>query len=218
MIIAIDGPVASGKSTAARNLASSLGFSYLDTGAIYRALTLMARRLALDVTDSATVRAMLARAEVRLDGDHVFLNGEDVSDEIRLPEISNSVRPLAENADVRTFVKDLEHALASGKNVVVEGRDMGTVVFPDADTKIFLTASPEDRARRRWEELERRGTPQDYEDVLADLIRRDEADTTRHIAPLRQAADALRVDTTGLSADESAALLLATVRDKLEGL
>jgi len=217
MIVAIDGPVASGKSTAARNLARALGFQYLDTGAIYRALTVLARRSATDAGCREAVRRMLASASVRLEGDAVFLDGEDVSGEIRLPEVSSSVRPLAENPDVREYVKNFERSLAAGKNVVVEGRDMATVVFPQADVKIFLTASVEERARRRWEELEARGTPQDYQSVLADLIARDKADMTRKIAPLRKAPDAIEVNTTGLLAEESASRLLAVIRDRLKG-
>ena len=217
MIITIDGPVASGKSTAARNLARALGFRHLDTGAIYRALTLLARELKVDPADRGAVSAMLARADVRLDGEAVYLEGRDVSAEIRRPEISSSVRLFAENPGVRAFVKGLEHRAAAGKDIVVEGRDMGTVVFPEAEVKIYLTASAEERARRRSEELKERGTPQDYRVVLTELLARDRADMTRPIAPLKKARGAIEFDSTGLTQQESAARLLAIVRDALKG-
>jgi cytidylate kinase len=217
MIITIDGPVASGKSTAARNLARALGFRHLDTGAIYRALTLLAGELKVDPADRKAVSAMLARAGVRLDGETVYVEARDVSAEIRRPDISSSVRFFAENPDVRAFVKDLEHRAAAGKDIVVEGRDMGTVVFPEAEVKIYLTASAEERARRRSEELEERGTPQDYRVVLAELMARDRADMTRPIAPLRKAPGAVEFDSTGLTQEESAARLLEIVRAALKG-
>jgi cytidylate kinase len=217
MIIAIDGPVACGKSTAARNLAKALGFDHLDTGAIFRALTVLAMRGGTDASDAAAVKRLLKKADVRLEGDRVYLNGQDVSSDIRRPEVSSSVKPLAENPDVRDFVKRIDHRFASGRNIVAEGRDMGTVVFPNAEVKIYLTASPEERARRRWEELQARGTPQEYADVLTDLAARDHADMTRSIAPLRKAPDAVEVDTTGLAPDQSAERLVEIVRQRLKG-
>jgi len=217
MIIAIDGPVACGKSTAARNLAKALGFDHLDTGAIFRALTVLAMQSGIDASDAASVRNLLKKADIRLDGDKVYLNGRDVSSDIRRPEVSASVKPLAENTDVRDFVKRLDHSFASGRNIVAEGRDMATVVFPDAEVKIFLTASAQERARRRCEELQARGTPQEYADVLTDLAARDHADMTRSIAPLRRAPDAIEVDTTGLAPEQSAARLVEIVKERLKG-
>jgi len=215
MIIAIDGPVASGKSTAARNLAGALGFDYFDTGAVYRALTLLAGRSVVDVDDAGAIVRMLGAAEVVLNGQSVSLNGEDVSEQIRLPEISAAVKPFAENPRVRAFVNAYARRNASGRNVVVEGRDMGTVVFPDAEVKIYLSASAEDRARRRWEELDERGTPREYEEVLSQLQERDRADMDRDISPLKAADDAVVVDSTGWSREETLKRLLEIANGRL---
>ncbi len=215
MVVTIDGPVASGKSTAARNLARALGFDHLDTGAVYRAVTLLARRREVDAADAGAVHAMLADADVRIDGEKTLLAGEDVSDEIRLPEISSAVRPFAENAEVRDFVGERARRYAGGRDIVAEGRDMGTVVFPDARVKVFLTASDDERARRRWEELEKRGTPQPLDRVLADLKARDEADTHRKVAPLRKADDAVAVDSTGWTQEETLRRLIQVVKGRL---
>jgi len=216
MIIAIDGPVAGGKSTAARNLAKDLGFEHLDTGALYRMVTLLARRSNTDPADREAVKSLLRSANVRLSGDRAFLNGEDVSDAIRLPEISSSVKPFAENQDVRDFVNAYARRFASSRNIVVEGRDMGTVVFPDAGLKIFLTASVEERAKRRWEELTTRGTPQPYDKVLADLQKRDREDTHRPIAPLLQAPDAVVIDSSGWTPTQTRSKLLALAKEHVK--
>jgi len=215
MIITIDGPVASGKSTAARNLARVLGFDHLDTGALYRSLALMAVEEGIDPRDGGAVAEMMERARVGLAGERVFLCGRDVSDLIRRPEVTRAVRPLAENGEVRTFVRRIERSVAADGNIVAEGRDMGTVVFPDADLKFYLTCTDEERARRRWEELKERGTPQDFETVLAELRERDRADMTRKIAPLKVPEGAVVVDSTGWSADETLEALHSIVREKL---
>jgi len=215
MIITIDGPVASGKSTAARNLARVLGFDHLDTGALYRSLALMALEKGIDPRDGGAVAEMMKRARVSLAGERVLLCGRDVSDLIRRPEVTRAVRPLAENGQVRAFVQRIERSVAAGANIVAEGRDMGTVVFPDADLKFYLTCTDEERARRRWEELKERGTPQDFETVLAELHERDRADMTRKIAPLKVPERAVVVDSTGWSAGETLEALHSIVREKL---
>jgi len=215
MIITIDGPVASGKSTAARNLARVLGFDHLDTGALYRSLALMAVEEGIDPRDGGAVAEMMKRARVSLAGERVLLCGRDVSDLIRRPEVTRAVRPLAENGQVRAFVQRIERSVAAGANIVAEGRDMGTVVFPDADLKFYLTCTDEERARRRWEELKERGTPQDFETVLAELHERDRADMTRKIAPLKVPERAVVVDSTGWSAGETLEALHSIVREKL---
>ncbi len=217
MIVTIDGPVASGKSTAAKNLAALLGFVHLDSGAIYRCLTVLATRRGVDGADREAVGRMLDGADVRLDAERVFLDGEDVTDEIRLPEVSNGVRPLAENPDVRRFVADMEREYARDKDVVAEGRDMGSVVFPYASVKIYLAAPDEERARRRYEELLVRGTRQDYETVLEDLKKRDRADMTRKIAPLIKPEDAIEVNSAGWSQEQTAARLREIVREATGG-
>lgn len=217
MIITIDGPVASGKSTAARNLARLLGFHHLDSGAIYRSLALMALRESVEAGDDSALADMMERARITIDDETVRLCAEDVTDDIRLPEVTRAVRPLAENPQVRAFVRELERAMASGRDIVVEGRDMGTVVFPDADLKFYLTSSDEERARRRWEELAGRGTPQDLETVLSELRARDTADMTRGIAPLKKAEGAVVVDSTGWSARETLEKLHSVVNERLGG-
>lgn len=217
MIITIDGPVASGKSTAARNLARLLGFDHLDSGAIYRSLALMAMRESIEAGDECAVADMMERAAIIIDDETVRLCGEDVTDEIRLPEVTRAVTPLAENPAVRAFVHRMERAMASGGDIVVEGRDMGTVVFPDADLKFYITSSDEERARRRWEELRQRDTPQDFETVLAELRARDTADMTREIAPLRKPEGAVVIDSTGWSADETLEKLRSIVTERLGG-
>lgn len=215
MIITIDGPVASGKSTAARNLAAALGFEHLDSGAVYRSLTLLARQKGVKAADSAAVRAILAEAKIAFRGERVLLDGVDVTEEIRDPEITETVRPFAENPDVRAWVNDLQRETARGRDIVVEGRDMGTVVFPEADLKLFLSTSAEERARRRFEELASRGTPVAYETVLGRLVERDRADRGRKIAPLRKAVDAVEIDSAGWAAEETLARLVEIVRERL---
>ncbi len=217
MIITIDGPVASGKTTAARNLAAALGFSHLDSGALYRALALFSSRQNVDPDDGWAVRAMLEAADLRTEGDRVFLDGRDVSSEIRHPDVTRAVKPLAENADVREFVKSIQREFAEGRDIVAEGRDMGTVIFPEAEVKIYLTSSDAERARRRWEELRATGVQQDYETVLAELRARDEADTNRAIAPLSRPAGAVEVDSTGLEPTETLGRLERIVREKTGG-
>lgn len=218
MIVTIDGPVASGKSSMARGLAERLGFTYLDTGAIYRALTLAAIRGGVALDDASLVSRMLSETEVRLDGDRVYLDGIDVSDAIRTPEVSRSVKPIAENTEARDWVNRLARKYARGRNVIAEGRDMGTVVFPDAEVKIYLSASVAERARRRYEELVQRGTPQDLQTVRRELEIRDHADMTRFVAPLRKAPDAVEFDSTGLELEETLDRLEEIVREGQRGL
>ena len=218
--IAVDGPSGAGKSTMAKKLARALGFLYVDTGAIYRTLGLFALRQGISPEDEAAVAQLLPMVSIRLDyGEDwvqkMYLNGEDVTDAIRTPEVSTAASQISAIPGVRDFLMDMQRDLAKQGNVIMDGRDIGTVVLPDADVKIFLTASAEDRARRRFEELAARGRGTDYETVLADIRERDHRDSTRSAAPLRQAEDALLVDTTGNSMEESFEVLLQTVREKL---
>ena len=218
--IAVDGPSGAGKSTMANKLARALGFLYVDTGAIYRTLGLFALRQGISPEDEAAVSKLLPMVSIRLDyGEDwvqkMYLNGEDVTDAIRTPEVSTAASQISAIPGVRDFLMDMQRDLAKQGNVIMDGRDIGTVVLPDADVKIFLTASAEDRARRRFEELAARGSRTDYGTVLADIRERDHRDSTRSAAPLRQAEDALLVDTTGNSMEESFEVLLQTVREKL---
>lgn len=215
--IAIDGPAGAGKSTLARQVAAALGYLYVDTGAIYRTLGLAALRRGVDPQDGAAVVALLedCTIDLRHGGDGVqrmYLNGEDVSQAIRLPEVSHYASGVSAIPEVRAHLMDMQRDLARRNDVVMDGRDIGTVVLPAADVKVFLTASPEERARRRWEELQQRGTPEAYEEVLKDLVERDAKDSGRAAAPLRRAEDAVEVDTTGCSLEESLERLLSVIR------
>ena len=218
--IAIDGPAGAGKSTIARALARKLGYIYVDTGALYRSIGLYCTEAGVPLEDKAAVTAALEQIRVELryvDGvQRVLLNGRDVSEEIRRPEISLAASSVSAMDTVRAFLFDLQRNMALEHDVVMDGRDIGTVVLPGADVKIFLTASPEDRARRRFDELRKRGQEADYDTVLRDIILRDEHDTRRSAAPLRQAKDALLVDTTGNSLDESLDVLLETIKERLK--
>ena len=217
--VAIDGPSGAGKSTLARRLAADLGYVYVDTGAMYRAIGLYASRQGADLHDEAAVAALLPqiRLDIRLvDGtQHVYLNGEDVSEAIRAEAIGMAASAVSAHGAVRAFLLETQRSLAAGQNVLMDGRDIGTVVLPHATVKIFLTASPEARARRRCLELRQKGKDADYETVLADIRRRAEQDTTRPIAPLRQAEDAIRIDTSEIDFDQSFELLKRTIREHL---
>ena len=219
--IAIDGPSGAGKSTLAKKIASELNFLYVDTGAIYRTVGLYAKKNDVDPHDGPAVTALLDSIQIDMnygeDGlQHMFLNGEDVTTAIRQHEISAYASAVSAIPEVRAFLLDMQRSFARTNNVVMDGRDIGTVVLPDAQIKIFLTAEPEERARRRYEELLQRGQQADYETVLKDLVQRDYNDSHRATAPLRQAEDALLLDTTGNTLAQSEELLLTTIKERLE--
>ena len=219
--IAIDGPSGAGKSTLARALAKGLGYLYVDTGAIYRTVGLQACRAGVDPENSEAVTALLPSLEIGMgygeDGvQRMYLNGENVSQAIRQHEISRYASCVSALPQVRAFLLDRQRQLASEHDVVMDGRDIGTVVLPRADVKIFLTAAPEARARRRWLELQERGEEADYDTILQDVKDRDEKDTHRATAPLRQAEDAVLADTTELDLDQSLALLMNIVKERLQ--
>ena len=217
--IAIDGPSGAGKSTLARSAAEKLGFLYVDTGAIYRTIGYHIYLQRIDPADEAAVTAQLPqlRVEIKHGGDglqHMLLNGRDVTAEIRLPEISRYASAVAAYPAVRAYLLEMQRQLAREPSVVMDGRDIGTVVLPEAEVKIFLTAAPEARAQRRCLELEQRGTPEPYEKVLEDIRRRDWDDSHRAIAPLRQAEDAAVLDTTELTFSQSEEALVALIRER----
>ena len=219
--IAIDGPSGAGKSTLARALAKALGYLYVDTGAIYRTVGLQASRTGVDPEDRDGVVALLPGLDIRLgygeDGvQRMFLNGEDVSQAIRQHEISRYASGVSALPEVRAFLLDRQRQLAAEQDVVMDGRDIGTVVLPQADVKIFLTATPEARARRRWLELQDRGEQAEFDTVLRDVKERDGRDANRSAAPLRQAEDAILADTTELDLDQSLALLIQIVKERLQ--
>ena len=218
--IAIDGPSGSGKSTLARMLAERFGFLYLDTGAIYRAVGLYVHRAGEDTKDLAAVVSLLPRlGKISFgheDGEQrVFLGEEDVSEAIRMPEVSLYASQVAAHPPVRAFLLDMQREFARTQSVVMDGRDIGTVVLPDASLKVFLTATPERRAERRYQELMTRGVDADYTEVLADIQARDERDTSREVSPLRRAADAVVLDTTDLDLAESLGALVNLVQMRL---
>ncbi len=218
--IAIDGPSGAGKSTMAKRLAKELGFVYVDTGAIYRTVSLYASRKGLAPTDEEGIAALLPEIHIDLaygaDGaQQMILNGENVSGEIRTPQISMYTSAVSAIPAVRAFLLDLQRDMARRKDLVMDGRDIGTVVLPNADIKLFLTAAPEARAKRRWLELREKGDPITYDQVLADVVQRDENDSHRAIAPLKQAEDAVLVDTTDHDLEESYQLLLRTIRERM---
>ena len=218
--IAIDGPSGAGKSSLARACAAAFGFLYVDTGAIYRTVGLHTLRLGADVKDPAAVEACLTgdlHVELRfVDGEQrMFLNGEDVSDAIRTPEASLAASAVSAVPAVRAYLFDLQKQLAHENDCIMDGRDIGTVVLPDAQVKIFLTASPEARAQRRYEELLEKGMDVTYEDVLADMKQRDYNDSHRAIAPLKPADDAIVLDTSGNTLEQSVELITRTIRENM---
>lgn len=218
--VAIDGPSGAGKSTLARKAAAMLGYLYVDTGAIYRTVALSAVRAGIEPSDARSLIPTLEQLDIRLeyaaDGlQHMYLNGEDVSEAIRVHEISQHASTVSAIPQVREFLLELQRDLARKNNVIMDGRDIGTVVLPDAQVKIFLTASPESRAHRRYLELQQRGQHTDFDTVLKDIIKRDEQDTNRAIAPLRQAQDAVLVDTTHLDLEQSLQAILDTIKENI---
>ncbi len=220
--IAIDGPSGAGKSTLAKRLAQELGFFYVDTGAIYRTVGLAARRRGIDPSDAANVEAMLPGLTITMgygkDGlQHMFLDGEDVTQAIRENEISVCASKVAAIPAVRDFLLEMQRKTAREHDVIMDGRDIGTVVLPQADVKLFLTASPEARAKRRYKELLERGQQADFDQVLREVIERDRRDMERETAPLRQGPDAVLADTTGLDLEGSFRLLLGLIRERIGG-
>lgn len=217
--IAIDGPSGAGKSTIARTLAAQLGFIYVDTGAMYRAIGLYVLRAGGDPADERFVIPCLEDITVTIsyqDGcQRMFLNGEDVSEEIRRPECSMAASGVSAIPEVRQFLLGQQRDIAEKQDCIMDGRDIGTVVLPDATLKIFLTASPEDRAGRRYKELTAKGFHMDFEELLDEIEKRDYNDANRATAPLRQAEDAVLVDTTGNTLEQSIAQLTALVKEKL---
>ncbi len=217
--IAIDGPAGAGKSTLARAVAKRLGYIYVDTGALYRAAALFVLERGIDIYNSAAISAVVPMMDIELkyvNGEQrVYLCGENVSGVIRSPEVSNAASAVSALVSVRQYLFDLQQDIAETNNVIMDGRDIGTVVLPNAQVKIFLTASAEERAMRRYKELVEKGMDVDYKSVLDDVNRRDYNDSHREVAPLKPAEDSIIVDTTGLTLEQSEEYLYRTIAEKL---
>ena len=215
--VAVDGPSGAGKSTLAKAIARELGIVYVDTGAMYRSIGLHIREKGIDPQDAAAVIAALPEIHIDMDysddgTQHMYLGGRDVSTEIRLPEISMYASHVSAIPQVRAFLMEMQRSIAREKSVIMDGRDIGTVVLPDADVKIFLFADVKVRALRRVKELEERGTPKSYDEVLQEMEQRDYQDSHRETAPLRPADDAIMIDTSDLDFDGSRDLLLDVIK------
>lgn len=217
--VAIDGPAGAGKSTVARAAAEKLGYIYVDTGALYRAIGVYGLRNNIETTDSEKIADALKNITVELkfiDGvQHVFLNGDDVSEEIRLPEASMAASNVSAIPAVRAFLFDLQRDIARKNDIIMDGRDIGTVVLPDAQVKIFLTADDEERAMRRFKELQEKGSTVTFKEVLDDLRQRDYNDSHREIAPLKPAEDSVTVNTTGLSLEGSVDAVVKVIEERI---
>lgn len=217
--VAIDGPSGAGKSTVAKRIAKDLSIIYVDTGAMYRCIGLYALRQGLDTKDSQQVSSCLEQIllETSYDvqnGQRIFLNGEDVSEAIRTPDASMAASNVSAIPQVRAFLLDLHRDMAKKQSLVMDGRDIGTVVIPDAELKIFLTASPESRARRRYLEYVQKGQQPVYDDILRDVILRDHQDSTRAAAPLCQAQDAVKLDTTEINFEDTVSIIKEMILKK----
>lgn len=216
MIVTIDGPAGSGKSTAARGLARRLQFDFLDTGAMYRAVAWQCLQRSIDLRDEPAVAACVHAMRLRLEPQHVFVDDRDVTTEIRLPEVSHGSSIVASNPAVRRELAARQRDFANGRNIVTEGRDQGTAVFPHAECKFYVTANAEERAARRHRELlERHEQAEPFDDILRQIRERDERDKTRVVDPLRAAADAIRVDTSGLTPEAVLDRLESLVRERM---
>ena len=217
MSVTIDGPAGAGKSTVARALAERLGFWYLDTGAMYRAVALAGLRRGVDWQQPGQLARLMPEVHLEVVGSRIFLEGEDVTDAVRSAQVTAVTRFSADNPEVRRRLVEMQRSYAAGRDIVTEGRDQGTVAFPDAQCKVFLTANSRERALRRFRDLQARGEPAPLERVLADLERRDAQDLTRPVGALRTAPDAVVVATDGIGISEVVDRLEAIVRDRREG-
>lgn len=216
--IALDGPAGAGKSTIAKAVAKKLSFIYVDTGALYRAIGFYAIKNKISSENEIISSLKKIKIDLKFENNlqKVFLCDEDISEEIRTPEVSMMASKISAIPAVREFLFDLQQDLAKKNNVIMDGRDIGTVILPEANVKIFLTASSEKRAERRYKELIEKGLQVDYDDILKDIIKRDYDDSNRKIAPLKAAADAIFVDTSAYNLEESINLILTIINNKLK--
>ncbi|MEG0301267.1 (d)CMP kinase [Cetobacterium sp.] len=216
-IVALDGPAGSGKSTIAKIVAKEFELTYLDTGAMYRMVALYVLENSIDYTDEIAVENALKNIHMNIIGEQFFLNGEDVSLKIRTPEVTKVVSPVSAIKAVRVKLVDLQREISKGKNVILDGRDIGTVVFPNADLKVFLIASAEERAKRRVNDYQSKGINEDFNTVLKGILERDHIDSTRKESPLKKANDAIEVDTSFLNIQESSKAISDLIKEKIGG-
>ena len=214
MIIAIDGPAGSGKSTISKLLTKELGFVYLDTGAMYRLFTLKMLKEKISFSDSSKINELLEKLNINIENDRFYLDEKDVSEDIRKPDVAESVSKTATIKEVREKMVNLQREFSKSKDVILDGRDIGTVVFPNADLKIFLVADPKERAERRFNELQEQGENISLDNIYENILKRDRLDSTREISPLKKANDAIEVDTTGKNIEEVKNLILSLYRNK----
>lgn len=216
-IIALDGPAGSGKSTIAKIIAKNFNLTYLDTGAMYRMVALYILENNIDFNNVTAVEKILDSIQVDIVDNKFILNGKDVSLEIRTPEVTKIVSPVSAIKAVRVKLVDLQRKISKGKKIILDGRDIGTVVFPNANLKIFLIASPEERAKRRVKDYASKGISENFETVLKDIIERDHSDSTREESPLKKAEDAIEVDTSSLNIAESVQVISNLIKEKIGG-
>ena len=215
-VIAVDGPAAAGKSTISKRLAKILGFTYIDTGAMYRAFTEYVLRKGVDPKDEQACCALIPEVEIELFPDgKVMCSGKDVTREIREPHVSGNVSYIASYKEIRLALVELQRKMGEKSSVIMDGRDIGTYVFPNADVKIFQVASVEERAKRRYIENQGKGIPCTYEDIVADVEKRDRIDSSRAFAPLKPAADSILLDTSNFTIEESVEAALKIIKDKI---
>lgn len=215
--VAIDGPGGTGKSSIAKAVAARLGLEYIDTGAMYRSIALKSVREGISAEDVQKVEEMLENTVIDFNDNHMYLDGEDVGGLIRTNEISMAASNISKLACVRAKVDALSKHLAATKNVIMEGRDIGTVVIPDAEVKVFMTAAPEVRAQRRYLQLKEAGKPADYDEIFEDICKRDYQDSHRELNPLRQAEDAVYLDTSDMTIEENIEAIIRLVNEKTAG-
>ena len=211
IIIAIDGPAGAGKSTISKLVADRLGINYIDTGAMYRALTLKCLEKGIDVLDQESVIDQLSKSDISFENNVIYLDNRDVSDLIRSQKINQNVSDVAKIKEVRSKMVDVQRKLGTNKDVILDGRDVGTYIFPDTKYKFFLNASPEERGRRRYQEMVLKGENVVLEDIIEDVKRRDEIDSNREFAPLLKASDAIEVDSTNMSIDQVVDFIVSTI-------
>ena len=212
LVIAVDGPAGAGKSTIAKIVADKLNINYIDTGAMYRAITYKVLQNDIDVNNEDQIIEISKNSDIDFKDNNIYLDGKILKEEIRTPEVSNNVSNIAQIKEVRYLMVDVQREIGNKSSVILDGRDIGSYVFPKADYKFFLVASPEERGERRYKELIKKGYDTTLEEVIKDVIRRDEIDSNREFAPLLKASDAIEIDTTGKSIDEVVESVISKIR------